>query len=347
MGCINGARKILKFYWNIYKKFGLIKNAQGIGVDNLFHYAENDEVEITGYLMIQAFDYLKVSNDVEFIIEISSMLIWAFNCQKKHLRQGMLPFNGDETYIAGGLLPRSVLEDASSESTMLFIFGGNRLIHFLQENNIMNEKVLTEMKQVIETANALYSENFVYNNKYITNNPKYKIGAEAKKYRYGVCLGYCGWFGWTELSSTGAYLCPYCNHKGINIKVEDEIFAIKSANLMPYYIGSDLIDKNILNENINNIVEDYITTGQVASRPGLDVCVGYDYGLILYNLVEIKDYEHVDLFFNLALNAIDECGAWSEFYQNGEPRGTRFRPWESAINIEGILHYSNIFKNAD
>ena len=39
--------------------------------------------------------------------------------QKKHLVLDMLPLNGDETHVTGGLLPGSALNDGSAEATML------------------------------------------------------------------------------------------------------------------------------------------------------------------------------------------------------------------------------------
>jgi hypothetical protein len=33
-------------------------------------------------------------------------------------------------------------------------------------------------------------------------------------------------------------------------------------------------------------------------------------------------------------------GAWVEYYKDGNPQGCRYRPWESAINIEAIIEYA-------
>jgi hypothetical protein len=37
---------------------------------------------------------------------------------------------------------------------------------------------------------------------------------------------------------------------------------------------------------------------------------------------------------------VDPTGAWVEYYINGVPHLTRCRPWESAINLEAVLHYA-------
>ncbi|MDR1517459.1 MAG: hypothetical protein LBS52_05095, partial [Dysgonamonadaceae bacterium] len=58
LGYADEARQILDFYYRIWCKEGKIQNAQGVG-NFAFHVHENDNVEITGYLLVQAFDYLQ------------------------------------------------------------------------------------------------------------------------------------------------------------------------------------------------------------------------------------------------------------------------------------------------
>ena len=53
MGAWQEARKILEFYRTVFSRWGLIANAQAMGIDGIFHVHENDEVEITGYLLLQ------------------------------------------------------------------------------------------------------------------------------------------------------------------------------------------------------------------------------------------------------------------------------------------------------
>ena len=98
-----------RYYRDIWQKTGELHCAQGIGVDGIFHIHENDEVESPGYLIMQAFDLQDKTRDRDFTREIFPMLAWCWEVQKKHLAGHMLPFNGDETYVAGGILPRSRL----------------------------------------------------------------------------------------------------------------------------------------------------------------------------------------------------------------------------------------------
>ncbi|MGH9617551.1 MAG: hypothetical protein ACRD28_12490, partial [Acidobacteriaceae bacterium] len=52
------ARAILAYYHQVWLGYGCIHNAQNDGPRHWFHKAENDDVELTAYLIIQAFDYL-------------------------------------------------------------------------------------------------------------------------------------------------------------------------------------------------------------------------------------------------------------------------------------------------
>ena len=149
LGYHEEARMILDFYWKIWQKFGLLHNAQAIGIPGIFHIHENDEVEQTGYLIIQAFDYLKATRDTQFVNTIVPMLQWAWNVQKKNLVHNMLPFNGDETYVAGGLLPRTALNDGSAESTLLFIRSGELLLPYLQKSNLWDQDSITTVLSLI------------------------------------------------------------------------------------------------------------------------------------------------------------------------------------------------------
>ena len=127
---------ILDFYWRVWQRSGLIHNAQAIGYPGIFHRHENDETEITGYLVVQAFDYYRKTRDTAFLREIMPMLEWATEAQQRNLIDGMLPFNGDETYIAGGVVPRQVMYHGSAEATLLFVEGSRRLIRFVREQGL-------------------------------------------------------------------------------------------------------------------------------------------------------------------------------------------------------------------
>ncbi|HHY83366.1 MAG TPA: hypothetical protein GX505_11935 [Clostridiales bacterium] len=346
LGYYEEAKRILLFYWNIWKKFGRICNAQGIGVPGLFHEHENDEVEITGYLILQSFDYLEATGDRDILIETLPMLEWAFDAQKKHLVSGMLPFNGDETYVAGSILPRSALNDGSAEATMLFIEGGRRLLNWLEINWLSVGEKIELRRKVLEEAENKYKHNFLREGSLIANNPERKKFAAIPLFRHGVCEGcfqssnanriYS--FGWTEKNKHGRYLCPNCISNSNIGPAEDIAYHIHSAALMPLYIKSSLFTNQEIAEMLRPVIKLYKDTGKLPSRPDGSITVGYDYGLLLYSLTEIK-HPLAEEIYRRMFSVIDAAGAWVEYYENDKPKGTRCRPWESGINLEAAINY--------
>ena len=72
--------------------------------------------------------------------------------------------------------------------------------------------------------------------------------------------------------------------------------------------------------------------------------VGYEYGVILYTATKLIPPEALPAYRDLLdeLLADRVPGAvWTEFYRNGRPNpdSCPYRPWESAINLCGILAY--------
>lgn len=343
MGYFEEARKILHFYWNIWKDSGYIRNAQAIGVPSIFHQHENDEVEITGYLIIQAFDYLKKTNDAAFVKEIFPMLEWAWLVQKNNLIKGMLPFNGDETYVAGGILPRSTLNDGSAEATLLFIESGSYLLSFIEENQLWDTTAIKSNRAVIESTKASFHDNFISNNQIMANNPSRMTIEEMPTFRHGFCAGSHGVLE-TRKDENGNYLCPKCIADGLTLPpIEREVYFLPSLALTPEYFDSQLIPKEILKHNLSLIKENYLRKGQISSREDSNITIGYEYGFFLYALAKNRDKMAGKIVADM-MSAVDETGAWVEYYHNGVPMGCNYRPWESAINIDAIILYSLNYK---
>lgn len=341
MGYHEEAKDILQYYWSIWKKEGVIKNAQGVGMVG-FHVHENDDVEITGYLIIQAFDYLKETGDNEFINKIFPMLEWAWQSQTKHLIRDMLPFNGDETYIAGHILPRTTINDGSSESTLLFITGGELLLNWIEDNNKWEKAHLSYEKHLLSRVMDNYFSNFIDDKGLLTNNPLRIEGVETPLFRHGVCearLEGCQVVDWTQKNINNRYLCFLCYPKTEMNKVTPEKFYIQSVTLTPFYLHSQLFDNNQKLRFLKTLTESYRKTGKMPSRPEGDITVGYDYGLFLYALTEMKD-PLKDKIYHEMMRALDKRGVWVEYYENNSPMGTRYRPWESGINIDAAIRYA-------
>ena len=332
------SRDILSFYFNVFSAYGQIHNAQAFGMPGLFHIHENDDVEITGYITLQAFDYLARSGDTEFVTRIFPMLEWAWEVQQRHLVLDMLPFNGDETYVAGGILPRTTLNDGSAEATMLFIDGGVGVIAFAEEHGLWNAERIQKGRELLDRVRGSYRGNFWRDKQLITNNPARaeQPGAQPRV-RHGVCEA-CVTVQWTQRTDQGRYVCLDCLNRAPLPKAEAEVYTLQSVSLTPLYFHSTLFTPEELRAQIDAIVNAYKESGGLPSRPGSDASVGYDYGLLLNALTELE-HPMAREFYLKTLQLADDTGAWAEYYRNHEPAGTRCRPWESAINVEALLHW--------
>lgn len=348
LGMHTQARRILEFYIDVFQYNKCILNAQGMGVKGFFHYAENDKTEIPGYLLLQFFKYADVTGDTDILVRNTNLLMWLYEQQVSQLSDSMMPFNGDETYIAGGLLPRDVINEGSAEATMLFLLSGNALMRFLKSNAEALSSYgipvnIEEMQKTLESVEKSYKANFVVNGQYTLNNPKRLLRAEQPSYRYGVCMnlgkGECDFFGWTKLCENGTYICPRCLSRGAVPQKINQLYHLPSALLMPAYLDSELLDPDIVVSYLKQLTEELKQHGHVYSDRAAKKNVGYDYGLLLYNLVRCR-IPGAELVYDKLLDLLDEAGAWSEYYTEDQPAGTRYRPWESGINIDALILYS-------
>lgn len=344
LGLNKRARRMLQFYIDVFRHNGKILNAQAMGVDGMFHFAENDDSEITGYLLLQFFRYAQLTGDVKLLLDNVDFLQWLYDRQRSQLFNGTLPFNGDETYIAGGLLPRDVINDGSAEATMLFILSGHALVDFLAKYHLDQTGKLGRMRRTLQEVEAGYTGHFVVDGKYTLNDPTRTEGMELPKYRYGVCMNLgqtegCDFFGWTQLSEGDVYLCPCCRNRRSYPKKRNELFHLPSALLMPAYLDAYLLDRELVTDYLQKLVEALEKDGHIYSDEANKKNVGYDYGLLLYNLVR-HDMPGKRLVYDKLLSLLDETGAWSEYYVEDRHAGTRYRPWESGINIDALITYA-------
>jgi hypothetical protein len=356
LGYHEEAKHILDFYWHIWQQTGELHCAQGIGVDGIFHIHENDEVESPGYLIMQAFDLFEKTGDEPYLRQIFPMLEWCWEVQQKHLAGHMLPFNGDETYVAGGILPRSALNDGSAEATLLFIEGGEKLLDWIEENKLWAPVRIVKERELLQEVRQQYRDNFWIDGSLATNNPGRLDHTDPPRFRHGVCerggtdcLVYrtdgFGGIDWTERDANGRYQCPPCLALGPMPAAAPTIYHLISVSLVPLYFHSDLISVAELRSQVQQVYENYLESGVVSSRTRASNLadnkrsVGYDYGLILYAMMRTGTGDPEDLYRE-TLKIADETGAWSEYYLDGIPSGTRCRPWESAINLEALIKYA-------
>ena len=334
MGALQEARKILEFYRTVFSRWGYIANAQAMGVDGIFHVHENDEVEITGYLLLQGCDLYEADGDAEFFRSLRPMLNWALKAQLKWLHNDMLPFNGDETYVAGGLIPRTALNHGSFEATLLLIAGGRRYTDYCRRIGVY-EEWMDDARARIDSAAARFEENFRRGDNYITNSLKFLDGYTEPEFRHGVCLGGDA-FEWLRRVDEGIYMCPRCAGKKAlePYRTED---SLKSTLLMENFVRAGQIDMEYMAAQTAEFLAEYREKGSLPSRPDGNVCLGYDFGLVLF-AARAAGLDADDLLHDM-LSLRDECGAWSEYFTGTKHTGTRCRPWESAINIAGTVAY--------
>ena len=343
MGHLQRAKELLDFYFRIWERHGAIHNAQPMGVDGAFHCHEDDNTEITGYLVVQAMDYFHQSGDSDFIGRIMPMLRWAVRVQQADIIDGMLPFNGDETYIAGGILPRSVMYHGSAEATLLFIEGSRNLIEYLSSHpsSTWTKDEIESVRKDADACAEAYRDNFLVDGKLFINNPSREEKVTYPPTRPGVCL-YPGapaaHYPLTYHFKGNLYFCEECMKKdktGIEPDAPGR-YSIPSAYLFPIYINAKLFSDKEKQALLEDVVEYYKKTGRIDER---NIVLGYDYGLFLYALAEY-DHPLAGEIYRKMMNLRDSSLSWVEYYVDGVPYNTPCRPWESSINIAAALKYA-------
>ena len=102
---------------------------------------------------------------------------------------------------------------------------------------------------------------------------------------------------------------------------------VPAAFVMLAFVESVLIDA----EMVASIVEEQAT--ELLMNPDVKR-MGYDYGLMVHAL---RDGELRDRMMRILLDVRDESGVWGEYYVEQKPNGTLYRPWESGLNLAGML----------
>jgi len=341
LGMIEEAKLSLEFRLKKFKTFGNLHNAESMGTDCARHVHENDDVEQTGYIILQAFDYFNITGDTDFLKSLFDMLDWCWNAQLKHLAGGSLPFNGDETYVAGGFFPRSGLLHGSADASLLFIEGGKQLAEWAMENNLWEKEYAEAQLKLIAETEKSWRNLFFDKNKIYANYPERENYIDPQRFRHGICEAKCNWFGWTERTKNGRYQCPLCF--GIkNLPTENPgKLEVNSVSLLPSFIDSKILSKEELTEVINHVLKQKQPNGHIPTLPGQMGCVGYDPGFLLTAMAD-TNHPQAENELQRMINMLDSTGAWTEYYDESDKfkeKNCRCRPWESAINISAIIKY--------
>ena len=330
MGFYREVEKLMYYYKAYYEEYGVIHNAQSIGHHGIFHIHENDNVEITGYLAVLCFYVYKASKNEAFMREMLPFVRWCIDSQVKELRNGMLPFNGDETYIAIGFLPRFALLDGSAEATMLLA------------ESIRNYQEFTgdmQYSAVLEEIDSTFLKNFVRDGRLMANIPERMALEDYPAGRNGVCERCFDYIVPLFCNENGRYVCEKCRSIEPTMPPRDfGSMELSASKLAPLYTGSPLVPMEQMRVYLEEMVAAYKKDKQMPSGYPGGHAVGYDYGLFLYALTQI-DHPFAKEIYDLSISVLDETGVWCEFYKNNVPYNTRCRPWESGINVEGLITY--------
>ncbi len=341
LGMYEEARAGLQFRADKLARFGTLQTAESMGTDCARHVHENDDVEGPGYLILQARDYLQATSDVAFVRGLVPMLQWCWDVQQRHLWGGLLPFNGDETYVAGGFYPRSGLTQGSADSTLVFAEAGAWLSDWAEEQGLWPTAYAEAQRALAARSAAAYRRHFLRDGHLYANAPiREELGA-LPTHRHGVCEGRCGWFGWTERSPNGRYLCPVCLGQGDLPSERPAPMVVHSVALLPVYIGSEVLSDGELRALANDVLRQAYDDGHIPTVPGTVGCVGYDPGLLLLTLTHLA-HPAAQQAYDRLIRMADDAGAWNEYYGEGDRVSTancRARPWESGVNATAMVMY--------
>ena len=338
MGMTEEAKRILAFYYGIWRERGRIHNAQSDGPRLWFHRAENDDVEMTGYLIVQAFDYLRASGDEAFAAEITPMLQWALEVQEAQLFAQMLPFNGDETYVAGGVLPRTHLTDGSSEATLLYVVATERLLRWVEERKLWSAEKIRAHREKAAKVKAGYAGNFITDGKIAVNHPRVPDPKVLPRFRYGVCLGHydenCLFLSDTEIAEDGRYFCLSCYPKRPRAEYDARSYFIPSVGLTSVLLGYAIASDAVMQTTTADAVAVFSRDGKFAWPKR--TLPGYETAVVAMALTKQKDVRAKE-FLRQMLTLRDATGSWVEYYIDAQPQGCRCRPWESALSVVALL----------
>ena len=341
LGLYDYARRMVAYMCDTYREKGFMPNASGMGM-SCSHRHENDEVEQTGYYLLELLDYAEQTGDINFLRDRMDYACYLMKAQEKHLIKGMIPFNGDETYIAGGIFPRGGIDHGSMEATALYIGASTRLLDLSETYGLLDPDEIAARRTPIATALDSFAENFTDGDTVYINNPHRAAVGDTPAYRHGVCHR-CLWMTNLLRAPEGGYLCPACYGKS-PAPVTTERYSTDCALWMAVFAGCELLPETTLKTALTRSVSAIRESGFGQTNP--ENTVGYEYGVILYTLSRLLPADELSAYRDLLdeLLADRVPGAvWTEYYRNGKPYAAScpYRPWESAINLCGILAFLN------
>jgi hypothetical protein len=343
LGHHSEAQAIVDYYRDIFARTGMLGNSQTVGGMPQFQRNEHDDAEGAALVILQIFDLAEALGDQDLPRRYLPLLDWCWRSMTALLADDMLPFSGDETYMAGRLLSRDVIEHGSAEGTMLFIRAGECLLPWVRQRDLWQRAAIDAAEQALRRCREAYRGHFIRDGRLIANQPSREPSWTPTPARRGFCQDCWSRRAWTPLtygihvrSEHGRYLCPSCVARADRLPsavVQPQ--KLPSVSLVAPYLGSDLIGPGELRPAVDELLP--ALCGKMSDVPRL---VGYDAGLLLFSL-DALHHPAASTAATALLGLRDQTGAWVEYYNSGIPTGCRARPWESGVNIAALIAHFN------
>ena len=338
LGLHDLARRMIDYMEETYRQKGYMPNASGMGM-SCSHRHENDKVEQTGYCLLELLDYVDATNDPQFLRDRLNYADYLLNAQEEELAGCMLPFNGDETYIAGGIFPRGGIDHGSMEATALYITSARRFLDMVEKYDLMDDTYVAIHRHPALKAKETFLNHFTDGDTVYVNQPSRLAYADLPDHRHGVCHN-CMRMTNLLRTSEGGYLCPDCFGKA-KAAADSYRYSLDCALWMSVFAGCDLWPEHVIRAALKRTVS-RLREGGFGENDDQNT-VGYELGVILYTLAaylpdEAASYRDV---LNALLDDRVPGSVWTEYYRNGKPSlsSCPYRPWESGINLVGIMEF--------
>jgi hypothetical protein len=351
LGMWEETRRLLVYRLRKFEHFGSLCTAEAMGSDMFRHEHENDEAEGPAYALLLARDYLAATGDNDTVRALWPMLDWCWNVQLKHLAGGMLPFNGDETYVAGGFYPRSGLTQGSADSTLAFAAAGAWLPGWAAAQGWWTTSHAERQTAVAAEARVAYRTRFFAGDRVWANAPTYEALRPPPRFRHGVCEAchdISRTFGWLERSPNGRYLCPAClagAGGAADLPAHHPApMEVHSVSLLPAYLGGSVLSPAETRSVAEHVLEQRRADGHIPTIPGGQGFVGYDPALLLENLTAVN-HPAAEQACTEMLSLRDRAGVWAEYYadlRGPRPGCSRARTWETGVSAAALVRYLEI-----
>lgn len=317
MGLDEHAAALARFRIAKWAHFGDLANAESIGHDRIRHRHEHDDAESPAYAMLQALDAL-ADDPTLMTPELDGMLDWCWRAQESRMIDGTLPFNGDETYLAGGFLDRAYIAHASFESTLLAVHSARAYARYLRPRRPRRAEEVSERAAAIATG---FRDAFTHDGEWVTAG-RTRFDAPG---RFGVCES-CGAFPTSTARRADArYTCVRCRHVAPFPFTWAPVF-VPTAMLLPALIpGPPLPDHEVRAIAHRSAEELLIPDGRSN---------GHDIPLCLLGLG--PGHPSFGALLRRTLSRFDRAQGWSERYVGDRRDGSRLRPWETALHVHAL-----------